>query len=81
MPVRWDESSLHCENLTSDDWLKIKKWYTFSEDRSIYKWFIQKDKVDPTPIDHLVIFETFLSITAHTEDTIKNDSVFFFTKG
>ena len=34
--------------------------------------------MDPTFIEHLVIFKTFFGLTAHTGDTIKNDSVFFF---
>ena len=34
--------------------------------------------MDPTFVEHLVIFETFFSITTHTGDTIKNDRVFLF---
>ena len=37
--------------------------------------------MNPSLIEHLVIFKTFFSITAHTRDAIKNDSIIFLYLG
>ena len=47
----------------------------------VNKWLVEKDEVDTALIEHFVIFETFFGITAHTRDTIENDSIIFFHLG
>ena len=48
------------------------------EDRCIDKRLVEKDKIYSKLIKHFIILKSFLSVTAHTGDTVKYDGVFLF---